>query len=517
MKYLNTKPGSIEEVAANMSKYATESEYQDMFKKELEKAGKGIGAMTPKEKKAFFNKIDSKYTAKDEETKINEISDKDKRDNLQKIKAINDMVADIPGVNNNEYKILVDLGKPLNYYENPRGATDAQKKYFTDFAKKFSNKMSFSDKREYEGYIKAVTEAVDNPYAVGVAQAMKAKDDQPPLKKSTITKAHDIAKSIEKDQKESVEMNEADITFYDLDSNDPSFKKLVRDNNLTVKSKRRGYKGDTITISGSNSSIEKALKTMYGNDWRKVYKQQGSKYIEAQFKKDIKEEDAYQNDRFAVSGNSAKIDNANTRDKSNHIYAPNAKTAVAMYKAGIKSYKDTADMRKKFPMAVEEVQEAVFDVRLNVDGAVDTSSVNSVVKMLKDKGIMAKVQPSERDGQAVTINSSASKNRVINVLGNIVDEEVQETHSFVTNKQNEKQKKVGGEKDIVDPAPSIKKESLYDSIKSVWQISAEEMDKIKSEAKYYKKEQNKNDLKPKKIADTGSKSTPVDVEPKVEI
>jgi hypothetical protein len=207
MRYLNTKPGSIEEVAASMSKYAAESEYQDMFKKELEKAGKGIGAMTPKEKKAFFNKIDSKYTAKDE--------------------------------------------------------------------------------------------AVDNPYAVGMAQAMKAKNDQPPLKKSTITKAHDIAKSIEKDQKEEVE--------------------------------------------------------------------------------------------------------------------------------------------------------------------------------------------------------------------------VQETHSFVTNKQNEKQKKVGGEKDIVDPAPSIKKESLYDSIKSVWQISAEEMDKIKSEAKYYKKEQNKNDLKPKKIADTGSESTPVDVEPKVEI
>jgi hypothetical protein len=120
MKYLNTKPGSIEEVAAKMSKYAAESEYQDMFKKELEKAGKGIGAMTPKEKKAFFNKIDSKYTAKDE--------------------------------------------------------------------------------------------AVDNPYAVGMAQAMKAKNDQPPLKKSTITKAHDIAKSIEKDQKEDVEETHSFMT-----------------------------------------------------------------------------------------------------------------------------------------------------------------------------------------------------------------------------------------------------------------------------------------------------------------
>jgi len=108
-RYLQSKPGSIEEVAAKMSKYAAESEYQQMFKKELEKTGKGIGSMTPAEKKAFFNKIDSKYTAKNEK--------------------------------------------------------------------------------------------VDNPYAVGMAAAMKAKNDKPPLKKSTITKAHDIAKSIEKDQK----------------------------------------------------------------------------------------------------------------------------------------------------------------------------------------------------------------------------------------------------------------------------------------------------------------------------
>ena len=126
MKYLNTKPGSIEEVAASMSKYAAESEYQQMFKKELEKAGKGIGSMTPAEKKAFFNKIDSKYTAKNEQAK--------------------------------------------------------------------------------------------NPYAIGMAAAMKAKDDQPPLKKSTITKAHDIAKSIEKDmKKEEVSQKEIDKFHTSLD------------------------------------------------------------------------------------------------------------------------------------------------------------------------------------------------------------------------------------------------------------------------------------------------------------
>ena len=68
-KYLNTKPGSVEEIVSNMSKnIRQDSAYQDMFKKELEKAGKGIGAMSPKEKKDFFNKIDKMHKAKNEIT-----------------------------------------------------------------------------------------------------------------------------------------------------------------------------------------------------------------------------------------------------------------------------------------------------------------------------------------------------------------------------------------------------------------------------------------------------------------
>ena len=66
-KYLNTKPGSVEEVVANMNKdLRQDGAYQDMFKKELDKAGKGIGSMSPKEKRDFFNKIDSKYKPKNE-------------------------------------------------------------------------------------------------------------------------------------------------------------------------------------------------------------------------------------------------------------------------------------------------------------------------------------------------------------------------------------------------------------------------------------------------------------------
>src|SRR6056300_518899 len=78
-KYLNTRPGSIEEVVSNMTKdLRQDSAYQDMFKKELEKAGKGIGAMTPAEKKAFFNKIDKKYSAKNE-AKVDELTSAQKK------------------------------------------------------------------------------------------------------------------------------------------------------------------------------------------------------------------------------------------------------------------------------------------------------------------------------------------------------------------------------------------------------------------------------------------------------
>ena len=66
MSYLKHKPGSIEELMANESSKLNDNAYQDMFKKELDKAGKGIGGMSPKEKKDFFNKIDSKYKAKNE-------------------------------------------------------------------------------------------------------------------------------------------------------------------------------------------------------------------------------------------------------------------------------------------------------------------------------------------------------------------------------------------------------------------------------------------------------------------
>ena len=100
-------------------------------------------------------------------------------------------------------------------------------------------------------------------------------------------------------------------------------------------------------------------------------------------------------------------------------------------------------------------------------------------------------------------------------------EHKKETHTFMTKDMNKSKKDAKGEKEIVDPEPKLKQESIQDAIANVWKMSAEELEKIKTEAKYmkaqrmsqYKAEDEKNK---KGTADTGSKATKVDIEPSVD-
>src|SRR6056300_283386 len=316
MSYLKHKPGSIEELMANEASKLNDNAYQDMFKKELDKAGKGIGSMTPAEKKAFFNKIDDKYKAKNEDIKEGRyevtgtvtyqgVSGEDEvtvvvdaMDKMDAEDAADDMIDDL----RSKKKIGPKRG--------------GQVKAFYPFDVEYTRKK--------EGLVDKMMEKVDEPYAVGMAQAMKSTGDKPPLKKSTITKAHDIAKSIEKDEKN----EEKDIP--------------------------KGY--------------------------------------------------------------------------------------------------------HKMP-----------------DGTI-----------MKDS------------------------------------EHKKETHTFMTKDMNKSKKDAKGEKEIVDPEQKIKQESLQDAIKYVWQLSAEELEKMKSEAKYMKAQRmnqykaEKDDKNKTGTADTGSKKTKVDVEPSVD-
>jgi len=89
---------------------------------------------------------------------------------------------------------------------------------------------------------------VNNPYAIGMAQAMKSTGDKPPLKKSTITKAHDIAKAIQKDES-------VDSFAKSLEEELASFKedKISKD-----KKKLSDYIGDKM----SAEEVIKAIKTV---------------------------------------------------------------------------------------------------------------------------------------------------------------------------------------------------------------------------------------------------------------
>ena len=108
MSYLKSKDGSIEASIKEMQKNLNDNAYQQMFKKELEKAGKGIGAMTPAEKKAFFNKIDSKYTAKNE-AKVDELTSAQKKLPPALQKAIKDKEDKKEDLNKDDEKTVKDV------------------------------------------------------------------------------------------------------------------------------------------------------------------------------------------------------------------------------------------------------------------------------------------------------------------------------------------------------------------------------------------------------------------------
>ena len=206
-RYLEVKPGSIAEVAIRLR-----DDYQAYFKKELEKSGKGIAQMTDAEKKAFFNRVDKAYNAKNEAKEENEKTT---------------LVAK-PG--DKEKVIRIPVDKLADY--KSKGWVEAE---------------SF------------VPEQAKNPYAIGMAAAMKATGDKPPLKKSTITKAHDIADKI---KKEEIEITEGQYKEIDIRKGDL---KLAKDKRQALKDKYNAImanqaQGDENAIGDQIQKLDMSIK-----------------------------------------------------------------------------------------------------------------------------------------------------------------------------------------------------------------------------------------------------------------
>jgi hypothetical protein len=102
---------------------------------------------------------------------------------------------------------------------------------YMDYAKRQGKKSTSAPKpkeRKRDKIGRAIGRVVDrvagiksearNPYAIGMAQAMKSTGDTPPLEKSTIKKAHKIAKAIKKEEKDhEVSMAQSQLSSVEKD------------------------------------------------------------------------------------------------------------------------------------------------------------------------------------------------------------------------------------------------------------------------------------------------------------
>jgi len=158
MSYLKHKPGSIEELMANEATKLNDNAYQDMFKKELDKAGKGIGSMSPKEKKDFFNKIDTKYKAKNEEVQESASQVQVKRDGKGNFN-------------------LMLRGKEIGYYHK------SGSKYMVYYDNEDGD---YNQSDEVSSEMQAKKLAYDNMNEVKVDELTKAQEKLPPALQKAI-------------------------------------------------------------------------------------------------------------------------------------------------------------------------------------------------------------------------------------------------------------------------------------------------------------------------------------------
>jgi len=120
-----------------------------------------------------------------------------------------------------------------------------------------------------------------------------------------------------------------------------SFRKLIVPKS-DVEDVKKLLKKETEKVNGD---VEIMPKSILGeeHDCTKVHPNKTHKewlMSQAPVGEELEESDAYDNDRFIIIGNTAKKDNSDTPDNKNHVYAPDSKTALQLYKQGKKVYKE---------------------------------------------------------------------------------------------------------------------------------------------------------------------------------
>ena len=175
--YFDVKPGSVSDVAAKIvsegldpvNKDAVKKKFDDRKDKDIDNDGDvdSTDKYLHKRRAAISKATSEAVTPDDKGEKINQMKHQKAKEGEKEIVKLKED----------------DMAKFHKMQKDGKSADEIAKALDLDL-KSVKKLMDLDEVR--------------NPYAVGMAQAMKAKNDEPPLKKSTITKAHDIAKSIMK-------------------------------------------------------------------------------------------------------------------------------------------------------------------------------------------------------------------------------------------------------------------------------------------------------------------------------
>jgi hypothetical protein len=239
----------------------------------------------------------------------------------------------------------------------------------------------------------SVKEASTSPYAIGMASAMKQTGDKPPLKKSTITKAHKIAKSIMKD--ESVELGEAEDkeaakrnkNFWKfagmtnkeiLDSKAKAEKKATKESVQIDEANEKKIiaginAGDSIDVIVQNNlnrrgdNKDEILKVIRDYNWKKRMKKENVEQIDEVSKPKLK-----------------NYMDAARKDMRNRYYddSPESDKKFANRSKGIERALDKRDANSKAKVpATESVNEDVVLDQIRAS----LSKKNDGTKVIKDK------------------------------------------------------------------------------------------------------------------------------------
>ena len=115
-----------------------------------------------------------------------------------------------------------------------------------------------------KGQYAELDEAVKNPYAVGMAAAMKSTGDKPPLKKSTITKAHKIAKKVDEEVEDLDELSKGTLASYVKKAADSMARKHA--DTVTARHDYESAAAIDHATSGTPSRVRDAAKDIIRKD-----------------------------------------------------------------------------------------------------------------------------------------------------------------------------------------------------------------------------------------------------------